>query len=140
MNVPAPSFGISLTALVAPFAVLLAAGAFRSQSVSAATCEKLATLALPDTTIALARTEPAGTFTLPKPLDLPGSPLDNLPAFCRVAGEIRPTKDSGIKFEVWMPASGWNGKFMGVGNGGWSGAISYPFMGVALRLGDGLHR
>jgi feruloyl esterase len=59
--------------------------------------------------------------------------LDNLAVFCRVAGEIKPTKDSGIKFEVWMPASGWNGKFMGIGNGGWSGAISYPFMGVALR-------
>jgi feruloyl esterase len=135
MNAPAPSFGISLTALVAPFAVLLAACAVLSQSVSAATCENLATLALPDTTIVLAQIEPAGTFTLPKPLDLPGPALDNLPAFCRVAGEIRPTKDSSIKFEVWMPASGWNGKFMGIGNGGWWGAILYPFIGVALRRG-----
>ena len=55
--------------------------------------------------------------------------MDNLPAFCRVAGEIKPTKDSDIKFEVWRPASGWNGKFMGVGNGGWSGEIWYPRMG-----------
>jgi feruloyl esterase len=61
--------------------------------------------------------------------------LDNLPAFCRVAGEIRPTKDSDIKFEVWMPTSDWNGKFMGIGNGGWSGEIWYPFMGVGLRRG-----
>jgi feruloyl esterase len=32
-----------------------------------------------------------------------------------------------------MPASEWNGKFVGVGNGGWSGEIWYPFMGTALR-------
>jgi feruloyl esterase len=61
--------------------------------------------------------------------------LDNLPVFCRVVGEVKPTKDSDIKFEVWMPTSDWNGKFMGVGNGGWSGEIWYPFMGVALRRG-----
>jgi len=135
MNAPAPSFEISLTALVARFAVLLAACAFPSQSVSAATCEKLATLALPGTTITLAKPEQAGTFTPPKPVNLPGPPLDNLPAFCRVAGEIKPTKDSDIKFEVWMPPSGWNGKFMSIGNGGWSGEIWYPFMGDALRRG-----
>ena len=34
-----------------------------------------------------------------------------------------------------MPATDWNGKFMGEGNGGWSGEIWYPFMGVALRRG-----
>jgi tannase/feruloyl esterase len=101
----------------------------------AATCESLAALALPDTTITLAKSEPAGTFTPSKPFPLPAPPLDNLPAFCRVAGEIKPTEDSDIKFEVWMPAANWNGKFMGIGNGGWSGEIWYPFMGVALRRG-----
>ncbi len=102
---------------------------------AAATCESLAALTLPDTTITLAKSEPAGTFTLSKPFPLPAPPLDNLPAFCRVAGEIKPTKDSDIKFEVWMPAADWNGKFMGVGNGGWSGEIWYPEMGEALRRG-----
>jgi feruloyl esterase len=115
--------------------VLAAAHLFTVRSASAATCESLATLALPDTTIVLAKSQPAGTFTAPKPVDAPGPPLDNLPAFCRVVGEIRPTKDSDIKFEVWMPTSDWNGKFMGIGNGGWSGEIWYPFMGVALRRG-----
>ena len=126
---------IPLRALVASLTLFSAACAFAGRSASAATCESLATLALPDTTIALAKSEPAGTFTPPKPFALPGPPLDNLPAFCRVAGEIKPTKDSDIKFEVWMPASGWNGKFMGIGNGGWSGEIWYPFMGMALRRG-----
>jgi feruloyl esterase len=34
-----------------------------------------------------------------------------------------------------MPASGWNGKFQAVGNGGWAGLLSYPAMSEALRRG-----
>ena len=131
----AKSLAIPLRFLVASLMVFSAASAFPVRSARAVTCESLATLALPDTTITLAKPEPAGTFTPPKPVSFPGPPLDNLPAFCRVAAEIKPTKDSDIKFEVWMPASNWNGKFMGIGNGGWSGEIWYPFMGVALRRG-----
>ena len=41
----------------------------------------------------------------------------------------KPTADSDIKIEVWLPASGWNGKFQAVGNGGWAGTISYPAAG-----------
>jgi feruloyl esterase len=98
----------------------------------AATCEILRHLVLPDTTITLAKSETAETYK-PGEIEAPGPPLTNLPPFCRVAAEIRPTPDSQIRFEVWMPATGWNGKFMGVGNGGWSGEIWYPFMGAALR-------
>jgi feruloyl esterase len=101
----------------------------------AATCESLTHLVLPDTTITLAKSETAETYkpgVLMQPVPI-GPPLTNLPPFCRVAAEIRSAPDSTIKFEVWMPASGWNGRFMGVGNGGWSGEIWYPFMGAALR-------
>src|SRR5688500_6419648 len=63
----------------------------------------------------------AGTFTPPGTRDT----IRDLPPFCRVAGEIRPTVDSRIAFEVWLPLQGWNGKFAGVGNGGWAGTISY---------------
>lgn len=117
--------GVRLRALVASMAVFSAACASR-----AATCESLSTLALPDTTIVLAKLEPAGAE-----LHLPGTGLGSLPAFCRVAGEIRPTKDSNIKFEMWMPASGWNHKLMGIGNGGWSGNIWYLDMSDALQRG-----
>ena len=98
----------------------------------AATCESLSHLVLPDTTITLTKSETAETYE-PGVIEAPGPPLTNLPPFCRVAAEVRPTPDSRIRFEVWMPTSGWNGKFMGVGNGGWSGEIWYPFMGAALR-------
>jgi len=58
-----------------------------------------------------------------------------LPAFCRVAATLTPTSDSDIKIEVWLPASGWNGKFQAVGNGGWAGMISYAAMAAALARG-----
>ena len=43
----------------------------------------------------------------------------DLPEFCRVVGVAKPSKDSEIKFEVWMPTSNWNGKFMGSATEAW---------------------
>ena len=48
---------------------------------------------------------------------------------------LKPTNDSDIKIEVWLPASGWNGKLLAVGNGGWAGAISYGQLSLALQEG-----
>ena len=40
-----------------------------------------------------------------------------IPAHCRVQLELRPTSDSLINMELWLPsADRWNGKFMGVGH------------------------
>jgi feruloyl esterase len=97
----------------------------------AADCDAIANLALPNTTISIAASLPAGAFTPPGAK----TPLNNLPAFCRVAGSIRPTTDSDIRFEVWLPAEGWNGKFQGIGNGGFAGSISYGGLAEALRHG-----
>jgi len=58
-----------------------------------------------------------------------------LPAFCRVAATLRPSSDSDIKIEVWMPAANWNGKFQAVGNGAFNGAIGYPALATALGRG-----
>jgi feruloyl esterase len=59
----------------------------------------------------------------------------SLPAFCRVAATLKPSSDSAIRIEVWMPAAGWNGKLQAVGNGAWAGTISYPAMATALAAG-----
>jgi len=48
---------------------------------------------------------------------------------------LKPTADSDIKIEVWMPASGWNGKYQAVGNGAFNGSIAYPAMMTALARG-----
>ena len=50
----------------------------------------------------------------------------NVPAFCRVAGVSKPTSDSVINFEVWLPVSGWNAKLDHGGNGGYGGTLNTP--------------
>ena len=95
-----------------------------------ASCESLSSLTLPHTTVNTAQAVPAGDFAPPY-----GAPLAKLPAFCRVAGVIAPSRDSVIRFEVWMPAEGWNQKFLGVGNGGFAGSIAYQQIGGYVRRG-----
>jgi feruloyl esterase len=111
------------------FAVLAVAAClqFASAAPAAQTCEALNKLGLPATSITSAESVPAGSFTPPS-----GKAMPNLPAFCRVAGVVKPSSDSNIQFEVWMPASNWNGKFQGVGNGGFAGSIGYDQMGNAV--------
>jgi hypothetical protein len=122
--------------------MLLAAGSTILTALPAYAAPSCAALAqelkLPDTTITLATEVPAGTLKLSGPAGAPGGPPLNfaaLPAFCRVAGTIRPTSDSDIRFEVWMPLSGWNGKFVGGGNGVWAGSIAYGDMITPLSRG-----
>ena len=122
---------------------------------SAAPCENLKSLALPHTTITSAQMVPAGPFVPPGPQGPPGGPVAAnpqtpaagrrggapqappiiLPAYCRIAAVLKPSDDSQIEMEAWLPAEGWNGKFQMVGNGGWAGIISYPAMAAALQEG-----
>jgi feruloyl esterase len=104
-------------------------------SALAASCDSLAKLALKDTTIAKAEVVAAGTFEAPGGRGGGPSPYKALGEFCRVAATLTPTSDSDIKIEVWLPVSGWNGKYQAVGNGGWAGVISYSAMAEALQGG-----
>ena len=119
------------------FAVLVWCVLAPRANAAQASCESLAKLSLPNTKITLAQVVPAGTFVAPPPpypMPVPPSYKD-VPTFCRVTAEIAPTSDSDIKIEVWMPVSGWNGKFLGQGNGGFAGAIDYPGLGEAVKRG-----
>jgi feruloyl esterase len=54
------------------------------------------------------------------------TPITGLQPFCRVALDISSTGNSAesqILVEVWLPESGWNGRYPGTGNGGFAGAI-----------------
>ncbi|HMD65110.1 MAG TPA: tannase/feruloyl esterase family alpha/beta hydrolase, partial [Stellaceae bacterium] len=84
---------------------------------------------LPDTTITAAQSIAAGTYTAPD-----GEVFTDLPAFCRIAATLTPTSDSDIKIEVWMPYSGWNGRYMGTGNGNIGGLIVYGSLASFLAL------
>lgn len=119
----------------------LAAGAHAND-----TCAALAAQALPDATITRAQVVAAGTYVMPQnPLSqlakAPGmSPTGRIangpnPAFCQIAATLKPSSDSDIKVEVWLPLKGWNGKFLGVGSFGWGGALMYPGMLSGLEQG-----
>jgi feruloyl esterase len=108
---------------------------------AAASCESMASIALPDGKITSAALVAAGAFAPP----MAGGPLaggpgglavfKTAPAFCRVTATLAPTPDSDIKIEVWMPAENWNGKLVGIGNGVWAGNISYSALVEPLAKG-----
>src|SRR5437868_721158 len=105
-----------------------------------ATCESLQSLSFLHTTITLAQSVPAGEFSPPSRGDRGGAQnpaLKELPAFCRIAATLKPSTDSNIKMELWMPLAKWNEKFQVVGNGGWAGAISYIGRDAAANGGLG---
>ena len=100
----------------------------------AASCDSLSALKLEGATVSSAKTIAAGAFTPPPGAGSAGLYKD-LPEFCRVEGVIQPSADSHIEFEVWMPASGWNNRYLGVGNGGFAGSIYYGGLASGLKAG-----
>lgn len=102
-------------------------------------CAELAGVELERATITSAVDVAAGLF---KPANAPatppqsGPPPEPIPQHCRVTLVLKPTADSNINVELWLPTENWNGKFLAVGNGGWAGAIQgYGDMQEALRRG-----
>jgi feruloyl esterase len=70
-------------------------------------CEDLAKTVLPHAEVTKATTETYSGKTL-----------------CKVAVASHPTQDSNILLEVWIPVGeAWNGKFVQLGNGGFSGRV-----------------
>jgi Tannase and feruloyl esterase len=94
-------------------------------------CAALSRTTLADTTITSADVVAAAPFKAPFM-----SRESQMPAHCRVQGRISPEPGSDIRFEVWMPLSGWNGRLYGLGNGGFAGTISYsPGLVEAIQRG-----
>jgi hypothetical protein len=102
-------------------------------------CESLASLALQNAKVTSAQSVAASTFTPPATLTpwLAGNAdfYKTLPAFCRVTVTATPSSDSDIKIEIWLPASGWNGRLQGNGNGGFAGEIDYQELGRRVLRG-----
>src|SRR5579862_2060326 len=104
-------------------ATLLIVTALLGWAALAQPCDGLKSMSLPETTITFAQAYAAGAFESNK----------DLPAFCRVTATIKPTADSDIQIEVWMPELNWNGKLLGNGNGGWTGSINPATLATGLR-------
>jgi len=154
--------------------VLLAPAAAMGQSTqqAAASCERLASLSLPNTTITAAEIVKAGAFIVPGNAprdgggssalagtigaipDVPGRVTANsaglglgynggrgiplfsaLPAFCRVAATLKPSRASDVRMEMWMPIAAWNGNFRGTSPNGLGGVLNYNAMAVGLMDG-----
>ena len=114
---------------------------------ASASCEALKSLTLPNTTIVAAEMKAAGPFVQPGrgPAPAPAAAPDGrggpaaappqvVPAHCRINAILRPSPDSEIEMEAWLPDT-WNGKFQFVGGGGWAGIISFQAMVSAVREG-----
>jgi hypothetical protein len=71
---------------------------FLSMPASATRCEDLAKLTIPGVSVTLASHVAAGHFRPPA-----SDKILDTPAFCRVVAIAKPTSDSLINFEVWIP-------------------------------------
>ena len=96
---------------------------------AAYTCADLAAVTTADSTVTSAATVAAGT-------NVNGAVLPV--AACRVQGVARPSTDSEIKWEVWLPdnKAAWTGRMKVNGTGGYAGATPYPRL--AQDVGDGM--
>jgi tannase/feruloyl esterase len=119
-------------------AVALAAG-FAIDAGAQTSCESLGSLALAGASVTSAATVASGAFAppagLPQFLVGDASTYKGLPSFCRVQLTARPSSDSDIRVEVWLPATGWNGRLLSVGNGGFGGSIGYRSLAKLLAHG-----
>jgi hypothetical protein len=123
--------GASVLGLSAGSIQAVAAGALQVRE-----CTELVKLTFEgDTTITAAEMVTNGTFTTPG-----GQTIPDLPEFCRVVGVSKPTADSNINFEVWLPTKSWNGKFMSAGEGGFAGTINYTRLGLDGSLDENVKR
>src|SRR6185437_1393633 len=117
-------FGIYLS-------TLLVATSVPAATMAATACENLAAVKLKHATVTVAQSIGAGSFTLPGVTDTMKAKTE----FCRVALTLKPSADSDIKVEVWLPSSEWNAKFQGIGNGGFGGSIDYQSLLDAVSKG-----
>ena len=117
--------------LIVVFAALLSPITAAAQPRSATIpCERLASVALANTTVASAQVVPAGQFTPP---GAGARPFADLPPFCRVVGSTR-MLNSDVKFEVWLPER-WTGDIMPAGGNFWGGPIVFARMREVLLAG-----
>jgi feruloyl esterase len=97
---------------------------------AATPCEQLTGLALPHATVTAAAIMPAGAGRA-----------------CKISVTSRPTADSDIRIEVWIPAGdAWNGRYVQLGNGGFAGSIrssglaGLAALGYAVAMTDDGHQ
>jgi feruloyl esterase len=111
-------------------AAMMSSVAFAPTASFAATCESLMSAHVANTTITAAQSIPVGNYVAPD-----GTNVGTMPAFCRVAATVSTQPTEAVKIEIWMPASGWNGKYESQGSGGFGGSINYLALAAPVNAG-----
>jgi feruloyl esterase len=115
---------LRLTLLTVSVLSLAGCGSGSSSDVGTVSCEAL--------TAAVLDTSSIGTVQLTKNQLVAATA--NVPQHCRVEGLMSPETGSSIKFATNIPASGWNGRFVMLGNGGYAGG-ALPAAGADVAAG-----
>ncbi|MEQ8954086.1 MAG: tannase/feruloyl esterase family alpha/beta hydrolase, partial [Gammaproteobacteria bacterium] len=125
----------SVSLLLALITVLLGVP-HTAQAANAEQCTRLLEFRLEGASISRAELVPAGSFVADGDYAVQDAgPYAGLEEFCRVAATLTPSNDSAINMEIWLPPSAWNGRFMGVGNGAFTGNVRHPAMAGPLARG-----
>lgn len=138
-----PAKSLHSVGLLAP--LLLASASSHATPANAPTddpdgqrCRTIATMLVPGARVTASHPVAAGAFTLSRPAMLPdfAERLRTAPSFCQVKIVATPSSQSEVGIEVWLPLRGWNGRYLGTGNGGGAGMIAYE-MGMVEGLKRG---
>jgi feruloyl esterase len=131
---------VLVLAVVALFAAVASRGSLRVHAQSGGQpidCARLTGLTFEgNTSVTSATAVTAGSLTVS-----PKVALTDLPAFCRVQGVSKPSGDSSIFFEVWLPQPDrWNDRFLSAGEGGFAGSPNYTRNGLDGGMDELLRR
>ena len=92
-------------------------------------CQGLESLSLPNVEITVSEIVDKGQFD-----EVRGN-FGSLPEFCRVVATMTPSADSDIEMELWLPTRNWNGKYVAVGNGAFTGNVRHGALVLPLSRG-----
>lgn len=114
-------------------AMMLATPAAYAQSSQVLKCAALLTsFNFPNTTITGATYSNGGPYC---GTDTWHVCFNNLPPSCQVTAQMTPTSDSTINVTVWMPTEGYNGRYLGTGNGGYAGSYFQSELAQGINNG-----
>ncbi|MFE5586131.1 tannase/feruloyl esterase family alpha/beta hydrolase [Kitasatospora sp. NPDC056531] len=79
---------------------------------------------------------PAGTFQVPGVPPLGGFPVPDVPAHCEVTVTLtHPGANDHAKVNVWLPQTGWNGRFQAVGGVAYAAGDNGAGLAAAVKQG-----